>query len=512
MRAACWNLPDSLPQFPSLDRDLKADVVVIGGGITGLTTAYLLKRAGRRVVIVERGRFAGVDTGSTTAHLTMVTDLQMTDLIKNFGEDHARAVWDAGLAAISQIAHIVDDEGIDCHFEWVRGYLHEPVVMRDEDREKQHQQLQKEAEAAWNLGFDARFFERAPLVERAAVEYDHQARFHPGLYLKKLVAAIDGDGCQLFENTTAEEVESDPLVVKAGGHRISTDYVVVATHNPIVGKSSFLGATLLQTKLALYNSYVVAARTTKGRIPDALYWDTADPYRYLRIDPGDNGHDQLIYGGEDHKTGQVSDGASRFAALESSLVRLVPDITLTHRWLGQVIETTDGLPYIGESSSHQFIATGVGGNGITFGTLSAMMAHDCVAGVKNPWADLFDPGRKKISGLWDYLKENKDYPYYLVRDRFAGADARSLRAVPRATGKILELDGQMVAAYRHSDGEVTLLSSICTHLGCRVDWNSADHTWDCPCHGSRFAPTGDVLAGPAEKPLPEAKITAKTAK
>src|SRR4030095_5696882 len=160
------------------------------------------------------------------------------------------------------------------------------------------------------------------------------------------------------------------------------------------------------------------------------------------------------------------------------------------------------------TSPRQFVATGFGGNGMTFGTLAAMMARDRIEGVANPWAELFNTGRTKVTeGLWDYLKENKDYPYYLIRDKFAGLKDRSLRGVPRGTGRIIELDGQPTAAYRHSDGELTLLSPTCTHLGCQVQWNATDHTWDCPCHGSRFSPIGEVLSGPAENPLEERTIS-----
>ena len=508
MTSSYWTTSAQIPRYPKLDRDLDADVVIVGGGVTGLTAAYLIKRAGKRVVLLERGRLAGVDSSATTAHLTCVADVSPAALVRTFGEDHARAVWDAGMAAISEIADVLDDEGIDSHFEWVKAYLHAPLAAPDHEDWKRT--LEREADAASKLGFDARYVERAPFVNRPAVEIDHQARFHPFPYLKHLASIVDADGSAIFEETAVDEVQSDPMVVVAGGHRIATDYVVIATHNPIVGKSTFLGATLLQTKLALYTSYVVSGRVASGMVPDALYWDTGDPYRYLRIDRGD-GFDQVIYGGEDHKTGQAVDGPSRFAALESTLIRMVPDITLTHRWSGQVVETNDGLPFIGETSPNQFVATGFSGNGMTFGTLAAMMARDRLTGVVNPWAELFDTGRTKIvGGLWDYIKENKDYPYYLIRDRFAGPRDRSLRAVPRGTGKILELDGHRVAAYRHTDGEVTLLSPTCTHLGCQVEWNTTDHTWDCPCHGSRFLPTGEVLAGPAEKPLEEAKTKART--
>ena len=499
-----WDISGVMPRFPRLYRDTEADVVVIGGGITGLTAAYLIKQTGRRVALVERHRLASIDTGSTTAHLTSVTDLPMTSLIKSFGDDHARAVWDAGFAAISQIADIVDAESIETHFARVNGYLHAPLAAPQYD--DWSRTLEQEADAITRLGFDARFIDKAPMIDRPAVEIDHQARFHPTPYLRCLAAVIDSDGSAIYEETPVDEIESDPLVVIAGGHRIKTDYVIVATHNPIVGKSTFLGATLLQTKLALYTSYVVSGRVSRGLVPDGLFWDTGDPYRYLRIDRGEE-YDEVIYGGEDHKTGQATDGASRFAALESALVRLVPNIALTHRWAGQVIETNDGLPFIGETSPRQFVATGYGGNGMTFGTLAAMMARDRLEGIANPWSELFDTGRTKVvGGLWDYLKENADYPYYLVRDRFAGPRGRSLRAVPQGTGRIIDVDGKRVAAYRHADGELTLLSPICTHLGCQVGWNDTDHTWDCPCHGSRFSPTGDVLAGPAEKRLEESAV------
>jgi len=180
----------------------------------------------------------------------------------------------------------------------------------------------------------------------------------------------------------------------------------------------------------------------------------------------------------------------------------VPDAEVTHHWSGQVIETPDGLPYVGKTAPHQYSATGYSGNGITFGTLAGMMIADAIRGRSNPWTELFEPGRKALTrGLWDYIKENADYPYYLIRDRFAGADADSLRAVRRGHGKIIKRDGKLVAAYRDDDGAISLRSATCTHLGCHVAWNPAERTWDCPCHGSRFKPSGDVISGPAEAPL-----------
>ena len=212
----------------------------------------------------------------------------------------------------------------------------------------------------------------------------------------------------------------------------------------------------------------------------------------------------MILGGEDHKTGQVSDTDSRYERLEQALAAIVPGIDITHRWSGQVIETPDGLPYIGLTAEHQYAATGYAGNGLTFGTLAGMLITDALLGGGNPWSELFHPARKAIRhGLRDYLKENADYPYYLIRDRFAGADSRSMRSVKRGEGGIVERDGSKVAVFRNEAGKVTLRSATCTHMGCLVAWNTAEKTWDCPCHGSRFTPDGKVISGPAESPLRE---------
>jgi len=491
-----WIDTQSLPRFPALDRDLTVDVVVVGGGITGITAAYLLTQAGRSVALIDRRQLASVDTGHTTAHVTFVTDTRLSDLVKTFGRDHARAAWDAGRAALWQIQSIAADEGIDCGFEWVSGYLHAPA---DAEGDMSAADLQAEAALAAELGFDARFVDQVPLVNRAGVEFSDQALFHPRQYLRGLLDAIVRNGGHVFEDTNEDEVQADPMRVTARGHRLSCGYLVLATHDPLAGVSRMAAATLFQTKLALYTSYAVSGTLLPGQVPGGSFWDTKDPYDYLRVH-GAPTRDVAILGGEDHKTGQ-GDPAACFARLEQRARALLPEIELTHRWSGQVVETPDGLPYIGESAERQFVATGFAGNGMTFGTLAGMMAADAVAGRANPWRDLFDPGRKTLSTVWDYLRENTDYPYYMVRDLFAKPEGRSLRALKRGEGKILELAGTKVAAYRDAAGTVTRLSAICTHMGCTVGWNAAERTWDCPCHGSRFEATGKVISGPAETPL-----------
>jgi glycine/D-amino acid oxidase-like deaminating enzyme/nitrite reductase/ring-hydroxylating ferredoxin subunit len=499
--APYWSSSASFPQFAKLGDDTTADVVVVGGGVTGLTTAYLLANAGKRVVLLERDRCAGTDTGHTSAHLTMVTDTRLTDLVSRFGRSHAQAVWDAGLAAISQIDAIVREHQFDADFAWVDGYLHAPW---GSEASREGEALKTEASLATDLGFDAQYIETVPLIGRPGVRFSGQARIHPRKYLAAIAKAFVAAGGKIFEHSGVEEFRDVPRAVKANGHTVTCDDVVIATHNPLVGFMETAAATVFQTKLALYTSYVVAARTPRGLVPDALWWDTDNPYAYLRVEPHRD-YDLLIFGGEDHKTGQQADTAGCYRRLEAQLSTIVPDVQVTHRWSGQVIQTPDGLPYIGRSAEHQYSATGFSGNGLTFGTLSGMMMSDAILGRSNPWVDLFDSNRKALAhGLWDYFKENADYPYYLIRDRLAGVEGRSLRAVKRGEGSIIDRNGTKVAAYRDAAGVVTARSAVCTHMGCLVAWNAAERTWDCPCHGSRFKPTGQVISGPAESPLPDA--------
>ena len=493
-----WMDSAPMPSLPRLERAGKVDIVVVGAGITGLTAAYLLTRAGRTVAVLERDEAVEHDTAHTSAHLSMVTDAWLSELVDRFGRDHAQAAWDAGLAAIAQVDTIVREEDIACDFAWVPGYLHRPL---DDDGGPDKAAFRDEATLASDLGFDAAFVDDVPFVGGPGVVFEDQARFHPRRYLAGIAKAILAAGGHIYRHSAAEEFCGEPRSVSANGHTITCDEIVLATHTPLMGNTKTASASLFQTKLALYSTYVVGGRAKRGQVPDALFWDTSDPYHYLRIEPHRD-YDFVIFGGEDHKTGQADDTNACYERLERAVTKLVPGIELTHRWSGQVIETPDGLPYIGDTAPHQFAGTGFSGNGLTFGTLSAMMAADRILGRSNPWRELFDTGRTKIrGGSWNYVRENKDYPYYMVRDRFAGAEARSLRSIKRGEGKILERNGEQVAASRNNDGSVTMVSAICTHMGCLVDWNEAERTWDCPCHGSRFTPKGAVIGGPAETPL-----------
>ena len=497
-----WQTDIEAPHFPTLTNDLRVDVLVVGGGITGVTAALMLKRAGRTVALLERGEIGGGETGHTTAHITYATDTRLTDLVKTFGRGHAQAAWDAGHFAMEQIADIVASEGIDCELQRVPGYL---VAAGGADLRAQARDLAAEAALVAGLGFDTAYVESAPLLHRPAIRFANQLKFHPLKYHHALAQRIPGDGSHVFEKTEAGEFCAERGQIIANGRRLRFDYVVLATHVPLQGRTGTLGAALLQTKLAAYSTYAVGARLAGGHAPEALFWDTADPYLYLRADRRAGG-DYVILGGADHKTGQEEDTGKRFAAVERALHDIWPDAAIEHRWSGQVIESVDGLPFIGETAERQFVATGFGGNGMTFGTLAAIMARDRVLGLRNPWEDLFSVERKEFSSLWNYLKENKDYPYYLAKSQVAATAGHSLDDVGFGEGKILRLDGKKVATYRDEHGALTALCPVCPHLGCTVAWNGAEKTWDCPCHGSRFTATGEVIAGPAEQPLEHADV------
>ncbi|MDP1562993.1 MAG: FAD-dependent oxidoreductase [Pirellulaceae bacterium] len=490
-----------IPRYAPLNHSIHVDVLVVGGGMTGVTAAWLLKKSGKKVALIERDQCGQANTGNSTAHLTCVTDLRLHQLMKRFGPDHTRAIWDAGLAAIDQIHSIIEVEKISCEFTRIPGYLHAALYGNQDETED----LKIDVAIAADLGIDAKYIPLVPVFNRPGICFPNQAKFHPLKYLAELVSRIPGGGCHVFDQTEAVEFangnDGNPVRVTANGHTITCDVVFMATDVPLAGISNMVSAALLQTKLTSYTSYAIGAKLPVKVAPEASFWDTSGPYYYLRIDRNERDH-YVVFGGLDHKTGQESDTGKFFDELEATLRRFLPELQVDHRWSGQVTESHDGLPLIGATVERQFIGTGFSGNGITFGTLAAMMVCDSVQDRKNPWHELFDPNRTQIrGGIYNYLTENLEYPYYMIKDCLRASEGTTLQDLKRDEGKILKLDGEKVAAYCDADGQVTQLSAVCTHLGCIVHWNEAETSWDCPCHGSRFDVTGKVLAGPAETPL-----------
>ena len=387
----------------------------------------------------------------------------------------------------------------------VVGYLHQldPMDLHawyeafvGDRASKESESLQEDALISDGLGFDAAFIESDPLFHRPAVRFPNQLKFHPLKYVNAIAKALQGDDCHVFSRTNGSNIDSDKDELRTDDGTISYDTVVAATHVPIQGERDTFGAALFQTKLAAYSTYALEAEIEFAA--ESLFWDTNDPYLYFRFDRR-NGTSSVIIGGEDHKTGQEEDTEARYERLEKALMESFPAAKLRHRWSGQVLETPDGLPYIGEVGERQFLATGFSGNGITLGTFSAILIRDLITGKSNPWTELFAPNRKSTVGTWDYVRENKDFPAYFVKGLLSPAAAPGAPAP--GSGEVLKLDGKKRAVYCDEHGNRTVLSPICPHMGCIVAWNSAEKTWDCPCHGSRFGASGELIAGPAESNL-----------
>jgi len=493
-KQSLWLETAQMPELPPLSGTIEVDVVVVGAGITGITTAWLLKKSGCRVAVIDQYGVGGGETGHTTAHLTYVTDRRLSELTDSLGAKPAQAFWEAGLEGMRQIDENVAELGLDCGLRQVPGYLF-AAVGKDEEKSS----LERDARLARDYGFEADLLAQDPLFGRPAIRFPNQLKFHPLQYLAGLAKQIPGNGSQIFGKTRSGEVNGDRHELHTENGVISYGALVAVTHIPIQGERGTFGAALFQTKLAAYSTYAIEAAT--DCIPESLFWDTNDPYLYLRFDRREKGC-SVIIGGEDHKTGQDEETEARYQRLEKSLKSLLPSARPSRRWSGQVWETIDGLPYIGEVAERQFVATGFSGNGMTLGTFSAMLIRDLIGGRKNPWTDLFSPDRKALSGTWEYVRENVDFPVRFLADRLRPASA--LEDLSRCSGAIVRVDGKKRAVYLDEHGKRTVLSPVCPHLGCIVEWNAAEKTWDCPCHGSRFMPTGDLIAGPAESGLEKA--------
>ncbi|MGI4736296.1 MAG: FAD-dependent oxidoreductase [Janthinobacterium lividum] len=490
---------EARPTFDRLTENTAAEVVIVGAGIAGLTTAYLLGKAGKKVVVLEDGEIASGESGRTTAHLSNALDDRYSTLEQLFGEEGARLAAESHGAAIDQIEQIAKDEQIACDFLRLDGYLFLP-------KNGTHHELQEELAAAHRAGLTG--VEWLPdsgtqgFATGECLRFPNQGQFHILKYLNGLAKAIAAQHGRIFTNTHATEISGgkESSVTTTEGFVVQTQAVVIATNSP------FNDRVVMHTKQGPYRTYVVAGRVPKGSVATALYWDTADPYHYIRLQTVDGAdYDLLIIGGEDHKV-SYDDPEERLACLEDWARTHFPQITqLDYRWSGQVLEPNDGLAYIGRNpldADNVYIITGDSGHGMTHGTLGAMLLRDLILGQPNPWADLYDPGRVtlKPESIKEFARENAlvaaDYTELLT-----GGDVASADDIKPGTGAVLRHGLTKVATYKDPHGQVHECSAICPHLGCVVHWNDLETSWDCPCHGSRFNAYGHLLAGPANSDL-----------
>ncbi len=492
-----WTDTAQIPLRPKLTRDVKANVCIVGAGIAGMTTAYLLARAGKSVVLLDDGPIGGGMTGRTTAHLVTALDDRYFELEQLHGRKGARLAAESHRTSIDQVESIVKDEKIDCEFERLDGYLFEPP---DDLKDI----LERELKAAHRAGLsDLEIVERAPISSYdtgKALLFPRQAQFHPLRYLEGLALAIEREGGQIYNQTHARKIEGgNPARIETSTESIvSADAVVVATNTPVNDLFA------IHTKQAAYLTYVIGALVRRGEVERALFWDTPHPYHYIRLESLNDDYDLLISGGEDHKSGQKDDANVRFAALERWTLTRFPIKSVEYRWSGEVMEPIDGLAFIGRNPmdhDNVFIATGDSGNGMTHGTIAGMLISDLILGKENEWATLYDPSRKTLRALGKFAKENINVAAQYT-DFVTPVEVDSSEEIPPGSGKIIRRGLKKIAAYKDDAGEVHELLAVCRHLGCIVDWNSLEKTWDCPCHGSRYDALGRVIMGPANKDLP----------
>jgi glycine/D-amino acid oxidase-like deaminating enzyme/nitrite reductase/ring-hydroxylating ferredoxin subunit len=478
-------------QRPRLERPTDAYVAVIGGGIVGITTALLAQEAGAQVVLVEAGRLAGGVSGYTTAKVSSQHGLKYAELTSKHGADAARAYGQVNEAALAWIADRVERDGIDCDFRRQPSFAYVASP-------SQRSQVEDEARAAIAAGLPASLVDDTPLPYpvAGAVRFDDQAEFHPRKYLLALADRFVAAGGEIYERSHAVEVDAndDGVVVKTPGGRVTASYAVVATHYP------FLDRSLAFVRVSQQRSYAIACRIA-GDPPAGMHISGDSPTRSIRAIPLDDGEQLLMVGGEGHKTGTGGDTERRYEALERFAREHWDVESVAYRWSSQDGSTLDGMPYVGRltpRSDRVLMATGFAKWGITGGTAAAQALADLLAGRASPTAELFDPWRltPRASAV-KLIEENAQVAARFLGDRISKSGRRPIEALAPGEGDIVDHDGEKVAAYRDDDGRLTAVSTRCSHLGCQVNWNRAERSWDCPCHGSRFAPDGKVLEGPA---------------
>lgn len=488
-----------VPPSHPVDRSFETDVCVIGAGIAGLSTAYLLACEGKSVVVLDDGPIGGGMTERTTAHLSNVIDDGYVTIERLHGERGARLAFESHTAAIDRIEAIITTENLACDFERVDGFLFQAP-------EQPVEQLEEERVAALRAGLvGVERIERPPapaLEPGPCLRFPRQAQFHPLKYMIGLMRAIERRGGRIFTDTHVETVQGGEhaVIEIRQGHVVMAKSVVVATNTPINDM------VVVHTKQAPYTTYVIGAGVPKDSVPTALYWDQADPYHYVRIqkDAAANGRDVLIVGGEDHKTGQADDGKERHLRLERWARKRFPMMEqIEYRWSGQVMEPTDGLALIGRNpgdASNVYIATGDSGMGMTHGTIAGMLLTDLIVGRDNPWAALYDPSRKALKSIGTFVQENLNVAAQYT-DWLSSGNIESESKIPKDSGAVLRNGMHKVAVYRDEEGTLHRRSAVCPHLKCIVAWDSVEHTWNCPCHGSRFDAYGKVINGPANTDL-----------
>jgi glycine/D-amino acid oxidase-like deaminating enzyme/nitrite reductase/ring-hydroxylating ferredoxin subunit len=481
--------------FDSLSSDLEVDVAVVGGGITGITLACLLAEEGKRVALLEAGRILTGTTGHTTAKITAQHDLIYDELIHHIGAEKTRQYYEANMEALGFIRERVSKHHIECDLEPEDAYIYTTS-------EANVEKIDNEWVAYQRLGIPGKRIERIPftVASKAAIVMTDQARYHPVAYLQHLVKSFVDHGGLVFENTTALSIDhGDPTskLKTAAGHTVTCRDVVSCSHFPFYNVQGFYFARMYSER-----SYALALRM-KDQYPGGVYLSCDNPPRSIR-QVTYNGEKLLIVGGENHKTGQGICTIKHYEALEQFARETFGDHEIAYRWSAQDLTTLDKIPYIGhvtKNEPHTFVATGYRKWGMSTGTAAALLLKDMILGIDNRYEELYSPSRFYADpAIRTFLTQNTDVAMHLLEGKLE-LIRRHPDEVEPGEGSVVQVNGKRAGAYREDDGTLHLVDTTCTHMGCEVEWNNGDRTWDCPCHGSRFSYTGEVIEGPAKKPL-----------
>lgn len=472
----------------------QADVIIVGAGITGITTGLMLQKAGKECIILEAQNIGFGTTGGTTAHINTLLDTPYSTIIKNFSSEDARLVARAAEEAVNHIRENVNQYNITCGFESCKA-----VVFAQ--NEEQDETLQSVLDGCNEAELDVIRENDIPIPIdfTRAFSAAGQAKFHPLRYIQALAQEFTNAGGSLLEHSRVVKVreENDVLYVETTNNTFAGRHIIYATHVPP-------GINLVHLRYTPYRSYAIAVKLASGKYPRELVYDLHDPYHYYRTQEID-GEQYLIVGGEDHKTGDDTNTQSSFMRLESHVRKYFDVESITHKWSSQYYESTDGLPYIGvlPGNSDKFlVATGFGGNGMTYGTLSAMVLKSLIFREENPLIKLFSPSRlKPVAGFKNFTVHNFDVLKEVMSRFFASDKINGLADIAPTEGKVIQIDDDKVGIYKDEHGSIHAVYATCTHMGCTVSWNQAELSWDCPCHGARYSVDGTVLNGPADRDL-----------
>ncbi|MEO6358358.1 MAG: FAD-dependent oxidoreductase [Ferruginibacter sp.] len=485
-----WQLNEQYAAINTIDVNELYDVVIVGGGITGITLGLLLQSAGKNCLLVEAHTLGFGTTGGTTAHLNTFFDTPYSQVIKDFGRDNALLLARGAGIALDLIKKNIADWNIDCDFSELNGYLFAVNESQDEeltDIVKSCRDMQVDADFSNNSVF--------PFPYSKLAIFKNQAQFNPIKYIFSLAKVFEERGGKILEHHRVMDIErqQSSLMIKTDRVAIQAKKAIYATHIPP-------GAKLLDFKCAPYRSYAIAVKLASGEYPMALGYDMDDPYHYYRTQYVD-GSNYLIAGGEDHKTGHESHTDACFGRLENHVKNYFDVKEIAFRWSSQYYEPADGLPYIGKLSAADddiYVATGFGGNGMIYGTLSAVILSNMVVHGQSIYEDLFNPGRvKPVAGFSNIVKEGADVVKHFLGDKFSANKIKTFSEIISGEGSVVKHDGQTLAVYKDQANELHIVDPVCTHLKCNVSWNPAEKSWDCPCHGARYSIEGEVLNGPA---------------